>query len=178
MKFADIPQFTNVGQYEVNMPLMFLEEKIKDWETSPEMGLQLNPDFQRGHVWTTEQQIAFVEYFLKGGTSGRVVYFNKPNWGHFNPIKGYNDFVCVDGLQRITALRRFLNAEISIFGYLVTEFEDRLRMLRAGDNLRLNINNLKSKKEVLQWYLEMNTGGTIHTDDEIEKVKELIKKES
>ena len=27
-----------------------------------EMGLELNPDFQRGHVWTEQQQIAFLEY--------------------------------------------------------------------------------------------------------------------
>ena len=31
------------------------------------MGLQFNPDFQRGHVWTEGQQIAFMEFLLKGG---------------------------------------------------------------------------------------------------------------
>ena len=40
------------------------------------MGLQLNPEFQRGHVWTEEQQIAWVEYYLRGGKSGNTIYLN------------------------------------------------------------------------------------------------------
>lgn len=39
----------------------------------------------------------------------------------------------------------------------------------------LNVNNLKSEKEVLQWYIDMNAGGTPHTNEEIERVKQMIK---
>ena len=38
----------------------------------------------------------------------------------------------------------------------------------------LNVNDLKTEKEVLQWYVDMNVGGTPHTDEEIEKVKKMI----
>jgi hypothetical protein len=34
---------------------------------------------------------------------------------------------------------------------------------------------LKTKQEVLQWYIELNEGGTPHTEEEINRVKELIK---
>ena len=58
-KFRDIPQFTTDGCYQVNYPIMslvkYIEEEVKT------MGLQLNPNFQRGHVWTEEQQIAWLE---------------------------------------------------------------------------------------------------------------------
>lgn len=40
--------------------------------------------------------------------------------------------------------------------------------------LRLNVNNLKTEKEVLQWYIDMNVGGTPHTLEEIERVKKMI----
>ena len=37
----------------------------------------------------------------------------------------YNDFVCVDGLQRITAAVRYMKGEIKVFGkYTVNDFED------------------------------------------------------
>ena len=56
--FRNIPQFTSNGTYQVNYSLdrlvNFIEEEIS------EMGLQLEPDFQRGHVWTTKQQIAWI----------------------------------------------------------------------------------------------------------------------
>lgn len=170
MNYRDIPTFTRDGEYEVNIFLEFLEKTINDYEH--EYGLELNPDFQRGHVWTQEQQIAYVEFFLRGGKTNRVIYFNAPFWTDFNMDKYDMPMVCVDGLQRITALRKFLNNEIKVFNHYYKEIEGTPRMVSNG--LRFNINNLKSKKEVLQWYLDLNTGGTIHTESEINKVKNML----
>jgi uncharacterized protein with ParB-like and HNH nuclease domain len=176
MKFSDIPQFVSSGSYEINMPLGYLEKTIQNWIEDHGYGLQLNPDFQRGHVWTEQQQISFVEYFFRGGRSGMVIYFNKPSWDR-PATTDYDDFVCVDGLQRITALRRFLSNEIPIFDTFYLQFEDNLRIARSCDRLRINVNTLQTKAEVLEWYLQMNTGGTIHTDQEILKVKSMLKSE-
>lgn len=78
MRFRDIPQFISDGSYQVNMSweylIEWLDQRIK------EEGLQLNPDFQRGHVWTEEQQIKFLEFILQGGKTGRTLYFNDPYW--------------------------------------------------------------------------------------------------
>jgi uncharacterized protein with ParB-like and HNH nuclease domain len=151
-------------------------ETIKEWESDPYYRLELDPDFQRGHIWTEKQQTEFIEYFLSGGVSGRVIYFNKPSW-QGQPIDDYDDFVCVDGLQRITAFKMFLSGEVKAFGQYRHEFGDDIRRCRAASNLRLNVNCLKTKKEVLQWYVQMNSGGTPHTKEEIEKVQRLLLKE-
>lgn len=37
----------------------------------------------------------------------------------------------------------------------------------------LNVNDLKTEREVLQWYVDMNAGGTPHTSDEIERVRKM-----
>lgn len=170
MHYRDIPMFTKDGNYEVNIFLESLERTIKDFEK--EYKLELNPDFQRGNVWTEEQQIAFVEFYLRGGRTARVIYFNCPYWNDQNDEKYDMDMVCVDGLQRITALRRFLNNEIKAFDTYFKDFEGTPRMI--NDGLRFNINDLKTKKEVLQWYLDFNTGGTIHSDSEIIRVRKMI----
>lgn len=51
-KFADIPSFTRDGSWQCDFDfaylLQFIDEHIKSYD------LQLNPDFQRGHVWTEE----------------------------------------------------------------------------------------------------------------------------
>lgn len=173
-RFKDIPQFTSVGSYQVNYSLTSLVREIE--EEVNEMGLQLNPEFQRGHVWTEEQQIAWLEYHLRGGKSGNTIYLNNPFWSSYREPKQneYSDYVCVDGLQRITAAQRFVHNEIKVFGSYFKEYEDRLRL--ANDvTMILNVNNLKSEKEVLQWYIDMNAGGTPHTNEEIERVKQMIK---
>lgn len=85
--------------------------------------------------------------------------------------------VCVDGLQRLIALRRFLNNELKVFGFLLKDFEDKDNMLRRIGLLRFNINNLQTREEVLQWYLDFNTGGTVHSQEEIDRVKKLLEEE-
>ncbi|MGV2885919.1 DUF262 domain-containing protein [Paenibacillus taichungensis] len=164
MKFKDIPKFTSVNGYQINVFLHQLKRNIDEYLES---GLEMNPDFQRGHVWTEEQQIRYVEYFLRGGTSARIIYFNSPNI-----LMGLLPFVLVDGLQRLTALLRFLANEIKAFGFYYREFEGRTDL-----NLIFVVNDLQTREEVLQWYIEMNSGGTVHSDEEIERVKMLLEEE-
>ena len=173
IRFKDIPQFTSAGTYQVNYPLTSLVKYIE--EEVEQMGLQLNPEFQRGHVWTEDQQIAWLEYHLRGGKSGNIIYLSNPFWNSYRePKQGeYSDYVCVDGLQRITAVQRFVHNEIKIFGSYYDEYEDKLRLIN-DNTLLINVNDLKTEKEVLQWYVDMNAGGTPHTSEEIERVKKMI----
>lgn len=168
MKFSDIPQRIRSGSWECNYDLSRLPTVLAQWQA--EDGLQLNPDFQRGHVWTEAQQIAFVEYVLTGGQSGLVVYMNKPDW-QCRRTTEYNDFVVVDGLQRLTAVSRFVQNEIPAYGYLFNQFKGKLRMMH---DMRINVNCLQTKAQVLTWYLQMNAGGTPHTAEEIERVRALL----
>lgn len=168
--FKDIPRFTPDGSYAVDYPFVHLIKFIEE-EVANE-GLQLNPDFQRGHVWTEEQQVAYMEFLLRGGKTGRTIYLNNPSW-HFAVPKGaYNDYVCVDGLQRITAISRFVHNEIKVFDSYFKEYTDSPRIVM--DTIRVNINDLKTRREVLQWYIDMNAGGTPHSKEEIDRVRGLL----
>lgn len=145
MKFGDITQLTSDGSYQINVELKYAVKNIEEWiEDKSYYNLQLNPDFQRGNVWTEKQQIRYIEYLLRGGKSARIIYFNKPSWMSYNEINDYDDFVVVDGLQRLTAVMKFMNNELKVFGYYLNEFEDKLP--RSID-LLFNINNLKTKKK-------------------------------
>lgn len=165
-KFREIPQFTKTSGYKVDICMADLKNRVeRDME---EYGLNLNPEFQRGHVWTEEQQIRYVEYILRGGESGRDFYFNHQGW--FRDWEG--KYVCVDGLQRITAILRFLDNEIPVFGHFKDEYEDRIPF---NIFFHWHVNDLTDMKDVLTWYIEMNEGGTPHTKEEIEKVKNMIR---
>ena len=173
MRYRDIPQFTREGSYAVDMEPVFLLEWIdKEIET---VGLNLYPDFQRGHIWTKEQQIAYITYVLRGGMSGRDLYFNCPWWDYGEAYGTYQEYVCVDGLQRITAWRAFIQNEIAVFDTLYREFTDRWPHSRT---MRVHVNTLKTRQEVLQWYIEMNAGGTPHSDAEIARVQKLLEEEN
>jgi hypothetical protein len=184
-------RFTATPSYRVNIPWDYLEDNLDRYinERGGTALLDLEPDFQREHVWTTAQQIKYVEYILQGGMSGREIYFNCVGW--MKDWKG--PFVIVDGKQRLHAARQFMANKLPVFGKVVTvkpcmlapmggeeisggyyrkDIEGRLSM---NAQFIFAINDLKTRAEVLKWYLEMNTGGTPHTEQEIEKVKELLK---
>lgn len=174
MLYRNIPQFTRSAAYRVNVSWDYLEDWLKQNQIKEgNMAvLDLDPDFQRGHVWSEEQQRRYVEFVLRGGNSSRSLQFNCVGWDR--DYRG--PFVLVDGKQRLTAVRKFLSNELAIFGgNLKSDYTDGIFLLRP--DFLIEINNLETRAEVLQWYLDLNTGGVVHTNEEIEKVKKLLKKE-
>jgi hypothetical protein len=156
----DIPQFTTAS-YAVDIPWDHLEHWLKEHEPD------FSPDFQREHVWDVAQKSRYIEFILRGGKSGTDVYFNQPGWN--SGKRGH--LVCVDGKQRIHAALDFLQNKIPAFGHKFQEYEGRLRI---NTRFRVHVNDLKSHQEVLQWYLDLNTGGTPHSNEEIRRVQLLL----
>ena len=163
MKFSDIPQFPRAN-YEVNIEWDYLEEHLGTKRGQDRFSLILEPDFQRGHVWS-------VEYSLMGGENSQVITTNCAGWQQ--DYKG--PWELVDGLQRVTAVRRFMANEIKAFGNLFKDFEGRMRMV--GPSFLFRVCNLPTRKEVLNLYLLLNAGGMVHSPEEISRVKKLLEAE-
>lgn len=173
-RFRDIPQFTRSGNYRIDVQWPSIERTL-DGLGDPEAGpVDLNPDFQRGHVWTQAKQIAYVEFILRGGRSSKIIQFNAPGW---NGRVKVGQMQLVDGKQRLEAVRTFMRDGFPVFGDCYwSGFTDTPRMTHVG--FVFEVNDLETRAEVLQWYLDLNTGGVVHTDDEIEKVKRLLESET
>jgi hypothetical protein len=173
-RFRDIPQFTDCGKYAVDVGWDYLEPQLDGMNEGG--GLNLDPDFQRAHVWTEDKQIHYIEFVLRGGRSSRDLFFNCPSWSRRGKWAEEQPIVLVDGKQRLEAARRFIRNEIGAFGSLYREFTDRMRIHNA--TFRVHVNDLQTRTEVLQWYLDLNTGGVVHTTEEIEKVRRLLEQEN
>lgn len=177
MRFRDIPQMTRDANYQVNQPW----DSLEDWleRERCEVKLDINPDFQRAHVWDEEKQRRYVEFCLRGGKGSNVLRFNCVGW--MDDFRG--PFVLVDGKQRLEAVRKFLRSDLRVFfnihpngsGYLYEDFEDHMRI--THHDFVMMINNLETRRDVLRWYLDINDGGVIHTDDEIRKVQKMLEAE-
>ena len=100
MRFIDIPKFTKNAPYTTHIGWDALEDHLERFANQHR--LNLNPDFQRIHRWTQEEQIKYVEYILKGGISGRDIYFNMAGWGD----KYNGELELVDGKQRLQGCKR------------------------------------------------------------------------
>jgi hypothetical protein len=167
--FNEIPQYPR-SNWSVDISwrdiLGWVEKQISG------EGLDLAPDFQRGHVWTTEQRIRYVEHVLRGGETGKDLSFNRPGWS-FSSAEG--PYQILDGLQRLTAAMMFMRGELPAFGRRVGEFTGHPRMWVS---FRWRVFELPTRADVLRYYLDMNAGGTPHAESEIERVRALLAKET
>jgi len=169
MKFSDIPKFPR-AHYQIDV-----EWRRLDWHLALDhdsLPLNLEPDYQRGHVWSDAQRIAYVEYQLMGGEAGKNIITNCPNWEYGDKMGPYE---LVDGLQRITAARMFMHNQIKAFGHYYKDFEDPLRLHEA--NFKWQVMTLPTRADVLKLYLLINSGGVVHSPEEIERVRKLLEKE-
>lgn len=169
MKYSDIKPLSSNGHYTVDIPLDMLKDNIDRYIEG--YGLDMDPDFQRGYVWTEEQKEKYVEFILREGKTANVLYFNHPYWMSICE-KGH--MILLDGKQRLSSLLGFVNNEVKAFGVYYKDFEGKFPM-RIG--IKINVNNMKSRADILQWYIDFNSGGTVHPKEEIDKVKELLRQE-
>lgn len=145
----------------VSVSLDFLKMEL-------DRGYDLDPDFQRDHVWTDEQASEFVGFILEGGRTGQPIVVNTRRYED-EGIK-----IVVDGKQRLTSLLRWLDGEIPAIlcdGRQIYRDDIEGRLSRVDLSfLRVNM----TRDEMLAYYIKTNSGGTVHSEDEIERVRQLL----
>lgn len=166
------------ARYTCHIPVSHFHESVEKLSLDYGAPVDMTPDFQRGHVWTLEQKKSFIKNVLRGAVpeAGFVVQFNCSNWDNYD-YKGDLPlgFQCVDGLQRVTALREFMQDSFDIDGVLASDLEGSSFNLRRGSfNFVLQVFSFQSKKQLLAHYLDINSGGTPHSQAEIERVRKMM----
>lgn len=139
--------------------------------------LQLNPDFQRGHVWSVEKQIAFIENVLRKSAPVELKFncakFFESN-KEINPNINGGDIVCIDGLQRLTAIREFVANKFKVFErYYATDLKQTPFDI-GRYTFKFEMFDFDDKRDLLQFYIDLNSGGVVHSKEEIERVKSIL----
>ncbi|MDW9481122.1 DUF262 domain-containing protein [Sinorhizobium meliloti] len=131
------------------------------------------PPFQRGHVWTDEQAVAFVNSARRGLNLGTYT---------FNTTLGlkdarrtdeqgreyyFADLWLLDGMQRLTALQRFFDDEFPVAGSFWSEVEESSkRFFLSNVHFPAYETNLVDEAVMREMYDAMNFGGTAHREEE------------
>jgi hypothetical protein len=171
----DIPEGAGVGLAEffqrvhfqgVDYSLHYLQEVVLDQ-------FDLDPDYQRAHVWTSLQQKNFLGHVMCGGRVPLIF------------IRDYMDVVrekyeVVDGKQRLTAFLAFVRGEqcARILDGREIWYRDFTKIERRRiPTIKCGIVKLENRADVLRFYLRINSGGTDHTEEELERVRALLREE-
>ena len=140
--------------------------------------VDMHPDYQRGTCWSDDQCAKFMGFMAEGGSAPYVWIQRDPGYKKQDEL--------VDGLQRITAVRRFYLNEVPMEltdgtrMYLRDFSSEDQKMLcgNGGPVLTIKYTKYENRADVLRFYIRLNRGGTVHSDAEIDRVRELLAKES
>ena len=125
------------------------------------------PKFQRDNdKWTTKMQQGFIENIIMGFKTD-ILLFEVGD-------KGYIDCMILDGLQRITAIYKFLNNDLLVFGKTLDELMDGGILRGFNDGyINLNIFTFDTEAEAVQYYIDINENIT-HSNDDIIRAKNYL----
>lgn len=154
----------------------YLETWLENESLDIMHGVELVPDFQRGHVWSEEQQVKYIENVLRRivDESGLTIRFNCPSWRNDREKNTdlLDQMVCIDGLQRLTAIRRFIAGEMKVFG-VGFDVLPRRTILRDLQ-IVVKMYDFQFRRDLLNFYLDINGGGIAHSKEELNRVKGLL----
>lgn len=171
MPIRDIQRLVPDCRYQVDIPVSSTKSNLAQFKVS------LNPEYQRGHVWTREQQEKYVGALLEMPESMCSIILND-----CNPSKGsipVGTSEVVDGKQRLTAIVAWLDGEIDAAcpcgERVVFSSLDEIDRRVVGISTCLRWKWVKlDRVEVMRYYLRLNDGGTIHSHEELDRVRGLV----
>lgn len=133
------------------------------------------PPWQRLIVWDAERQRAFIEGIILGFPPGAIVTV-EPDWttgedGSAKVLRGSNWLI--DGQQRVTAIREFIEGRLSIFDGVRYGDMPRVEQLRRFDRVvltRIVLPNSTNEDTLKRLYRRMNYGGVAHTEQDLQRL--------
>lgn len=165
---------------------VMLDSIQRHFDEEVNLGLEMDPDFQRAHVWTLAQRVAYVEHMLRGGRIGAEIITAHTGDLVLDPTipSGcrYPYYALVDGKQRLRSLMDFVSDGFAVLsserrpqGYRYSELTPRFR--RVSMSIRVLRVPMATRADIIKLYLKINAGGTPHTADEIDRVRAMLSSE-
>lgn len=137
------------------------------------------PPWQRPSVWDAQRQRAFVEGILLGFPPGAIVTV-EPDWtsgpGRRAVVNKGSGWL-IDGQQRVTAIREFVQGRLSVFDGLGYADLPRAEQLRRFDRVvltRICLPNDTDEAALKSLYLRMNYSGVPHTQKDLARLADAV----
>ena len=137
----------------------------------------LNPDYQRGPVWSEHQQRRYIGHCLTGGESPPI-YIYRDRYKNDVPQE------VVDGQQRLRAIYAFIGGQIPAEVYskgtwVELWWKDFDEIDRRSMHLNAKVSFGEwSREDRLRFYLRLNSGGVTHPTEELDRVRTMLLRET
>ena len=140
-------------------------------------GVDLDPEYQRGNVWTPEQKVALIDSIFHNVDIGKFAIIKRP-WGpNKNVPITQKLYEMLDGKQRLTALVEFFTGQFSYKGKYYFELHPRDQSHFTRYSVSWAETADLTKEQKYRYFLKLNTTGTPVDPKHMEKVADMLAKE-
>lgn len=142
-------------------------------------GIDVNPEYQRGNVWTEEQKVKLIDSIFNNINIGSFVFVEKKWFTDEHEITS-EMFEILDGKQRLTAIIDYVSSKFPYKGkywhelspYSQSQFEN--QGILVGE-MKLNRKDKEyNRKQVIEQFVRLNEGGTSMDKEILYKAKKMI----
>jgi hypothetical protein len=160
----------------------------------------LDPPYQRGSVWTTDQRLDLMYSYLSGYPTGTLIFNGRGRWGNGGLGASY---AVIDGRQRLETVIAWFDGELAIpstwlfaddltaggiafddgidtedglyvtVNHLTTLGASRIESIMSIPVVTAQVGSLFAEAEI---YRLVNAGGTAHTTADLERAAQIENK--
>lgn len=135
------------------------------------MGVDFEPEYQRGYVWELEDKIALIDSIFNNVEIGKFAFIvlSSEEW-----IRRNLQYEILDGKQRLSTLCEFYEGKFEYKGYKFHELSHKDRY--HFTNYSVSIAELEdaTEKQIIEYFIKLNSHGKVMDKEHLEKVKQLI----
>jgi len=139
---------------------------------SSNTGLDLNPDYQRGNIWTQEQKVDLINSIFNNVDIGKFAIIRRPFGEDHDKY-----YEVLDGKQRITALIEFYEDRFRYKGVLYSELSPYDRNHFDDFSVSYAETSPLTDEQKYRYFLNLNKSGSPVDPKHIEKVEKLLEGE-
>lgn len=134
-------------------------------------GVNFEPEYQRGYVWTLEDKIALIDSIFSNVEIGKFAFVENDNQKYAETKLTYE---ILDGKQRLSTLCEFYEGRFTYNGYTYRELSDNDR--RHIKNYPVSVAELEhaTERQILLYFIKLNTHGRAMDMNHLNKVKEML----
>ena len=153
--------------------IQFHQSTIHSFHTHAyHFGVDMNPDYQRGYVWTDHDKTALLDSIFNNIEIGKFVFIRRDYDGANRSTPHF--FEILDGKQRLSTILDFWEGRFKYRGK--TYFELCWRDQNHFDGFRISMAEVgdMSEEQILQYFIRLNTAGRPVNPEHLEKVKDRL----
>lgn len=138
-------------------------------------GIDMNPEYQRGNVWSAEEKQALLDSIFMHAEIGRFVIRSKEP--DYNVDLNEYLYEIVDGKQRLSTIIDFYLNRLAYRGVYYNELSTKDRYCFLNTHLSLADMNNATKEDALRVFLMVNQSGHPMDPAVLSNAKELLERE-